>query len=203
MKNLAKLLSLILALALVFALVGCESSNDDDDDDDSKPSSGAVDKDNDKDDDKDDSKSSKPSKEDKDDEDEKDSIVGEWRGVMPAEKDGYEMEFEIELTFNKNGKYLLVIDKDSMIEASIDVMEQNLEAEGIELDEYLEENDMTYDELYEYLETQFDESDTTVEGKYTFDGETFKIDNKKCEFELDGDTLTFVKDGSVIEVERA
>ena len=235
MKNLAKLLSLILALALVFALVGCEKSSDDDDDDDSKPSSGAVDKDNDKDDDKDDSKSSKPSKEDKDDEDEKDSIVGVWEaefemGDMVKEMLGDnelvdymsfdELNSVLVLEFDDDDNCTISYDLDSvedlydnMMDAIMDAcvarFEELADDADMTVDEYLEENGTSLDEIEEQMmeamprDNFVDQYSRLVEeSTYELDGDTIIIGGKN-EYEYTGKKIIAEIEGVRLEFKKA
>ena len=174
-KYLATLLSLILALAMVFSFVGCDKSSDDDDDD-SKPSSGAVDKDNDK---------------NKDDDDE-DSIVGDWEGTISAESEGVEVSYDIEVTFEKNGDYTMVIDKESFVDATIDALKEACESQGLDFDDYLElSGDSSEDEMREEGMKETTEEDLTEEGEYEFDGEKFILDDEETEFKLSGNKFEF------------
>ena len=113
-KYLASILSLILALAMVFTLVACGSdSSDDDDDDDNSSKSSSSQSSNDSSDesddesskeDKDDDASSKTSKPAKDDEEDTDSLVGDWEGTYYWEEDGETYDIDVYFTFYDNGE---------------------------------------------------------------------------------------------------
>lgn len=199
MKKLAKLLSLILALALVFALVGCESNNDDDDDDNSKPSSSTSSEKDDKDDDDDDDKTT-VSKVEADE----DSIVGDWEGTMYIVDDEIDLEARvgIYITFYSNGDYVMQPDVEDFVDYIIEETMGYYEAAGEDFDEYLEENG--YSSLDEFRDEGLEEMDGyEVEGTYEFDGDTFILDDEEVDFEFDGDEFIFETEGGTVKVERA
>ena len=162
-KYLATLLSLILALAMVFAFVGCDKDSKDDDKE--KSSAASVDE---------------------------NSIVGDWEGTISAESEGVEVSYDIEVTFENNGDYTMVIDKESFVDATIDALKEACESQGMDFDDYLEL--MGYsseDEMREEGMKETTEEDLTEEGEYEFDGEKFILDDEETEFKLSGNKFEF------------
>ena len=162
-KYLATLLSLILALAMVFAFVGCDKDSKDDDKE--KSSAASVDE---------------------------NSIVGDWEGTISAESEGVKVSYDIEVTFEDNGDYTMVIDKESFVDATIDALKEACESQGMDFDDYLEL--MGYsseDEMREEGMKETTEEDLTEEGEYEFDGEKFILDDEETEFKLSGNKFEF------------
>ena len=162
-KYLAAILSLVLALAMVFAFVGCDKDSKDDDKE--KSSAASVDE---------------------------NSIVGDWEGTISAESDGVKVSYDVEITFEDNGDYTMVVDKESFVDATIDALKDACEAQGVDFDEYLDE--MGYASVEEMREEgmkETTEEDLTEEGEYEFDGEKFILDDEETEFKLSGNKFEF------------
>ena len=205
-KYLASLLSLILALTLVFTLVGCGSDESNDDEEEEKTSQSQKDEDDDMppvEDSEDDEEETtkKPSK--KDDYDE-DSIDGDWEGTFVGEFSGMNVECDVEFSFD-DGEYAMVISKNGIEDAIRDLIEEMADEEGLDVDELAEEQG--YDSLDEYLEEYMDTIDTSdleTTGEYEFDGDTFVLDGEEVDFDYDGDTLFFnLEDVAEVSLERA
>lgn len=174
-KYLATLLSLILALAMVFAFVGCDKDSKDDDKE--KSSAASVDE---------------------------NSIVGDWEGTISAESEGVEVSYDIEVTFENNGDYTMVIDKESFVDATIDALKEACESQGLDFDDYLELSGYSSeDEMREEGMKETTEEDLTEEGEYEFDGEKFILDDEETEFKLSGNKFEFSdEDGAKCVLKR-
>ena len=190
MKNLSKLMALLLSLLMILSLfAACGDDKKDDDDKEDTSVSDEKDKDDkDEDEDKEDKKDKNNKKDDEDeDEDEDDSasaedmLIGEW--VYEDEIDG--VTYVVNFSFAKDGTFETSLDENSyefvidqaLEETMADVTDEEIEEEGFtsrkEAEEYVRE--MLMEELsYEDIAAEFEMSG---------------------EWELDGDTLTIEIDG--------
>ncbi len=210
MKNIKKILALLLALAMVFTLCACGYDADDDDDDDDKGSKvHASDKDKSKDKDK------KVSAEE--------LIVGDWETeinmIDAMEMMGYEgfdelteyfdfgkIDYVMVFSFDEDGEYELHMTADADVlkkvlrDGMVKLLEESLE--GYTIADAAAEEGMTEDELLDALiEQSFGDIDDMVNfnsysGTYEIDGDKLILDGEEDSydvFEVDEDELTFVK----------
>ena len=181
-KYLASILSLIMALAMVFSFVGCNTS-DDDDDDSSSPSTSETGKNN-----NDDKKKPTTTKDDEEEDDELSSVVGDWVAEidiadMVLEKlnssgdanvttmleyvdfNGLNMVFY--LSFDKKGNCEIYLDDnciddmvddlvDKMLDGIIDMYADIFESQGKSLDEELEAQGMTRAQFKKMMAEEMD-----------------------------------------------
>ena len=224
-KYVVSILALVMALAMMFSLVGCDlfSKDDDKDDDDKKPKASAVDK------------------EDEEEEVNYD-VVGEWEAkvdisdmVIEEIESTPEMEEFLEyvdfdtmnmvfnLTFDEDGTYEIEFDQssiddiadtmlDNILDGAVEFLKVELEKEDIDFDEFLEESDMTVSDVKEMLldemgitaddikdmmgELEFEET-----GEYELDGKILEIDGDEVEF--DGNKIIVESEGIEFVFKRA
>ncbi len=215
MKNVKKLLALLLALAMLFAFCACSNSNDKDDDkDDKKEGTSQSDKEKDDNGDKNDN-------DDKDDKLTESKLEGEWEATLDiaaiASMMGDEVTVFDELGIQLNKCTLDIVFEDGeatlkmdgMVDWYVEVMEDVIDwcyegdnmleyvaammsTEGVEytvedLEAMLAEEGMTVDDL---LDEYFGEMDLDELAEEMAD----LMSDETMEYELDGDELIFEDD---------
>ena len=200
MKMFAKILCLIMALAM---MVSCFAACGDDKKEETKDGASVSDKEdkNDKeeeDEDEDEKPSKKPSSDDPED-----LIIGEWSGkadIGTASGAGFKFNSKISVEFKKNGEFVIKYDEDDFMEYTIKYYELQMEEGGKTEEDFEEEYGMS---LEEYIEENFNADACVVEGEYEFDGDELFMNGEEEEYEFkDEDNLVLIENGTKIKLKR-
>lgn len=200
MKMFAKILCLIMALAM---MVSCFAACGDDKKEETKEDTSVSDKEdkNDK-EDIDDEDEEEEEEDEEDYEDDAERIIGKWdgkvdlSGVIGSDIDLISVKAE----FKKSGKYAFEIDEDEYKDALIKAIKAGLKEEDMTEDDFEEENGMSVEE---YVEEGMSSTSLDVEGTYEIDGNDITFDVGEGTFEFDGDDeFTLDWDGEIYTFKR-
>ena len=190
-KWLLALLSMMMVLTMLFSFAACGDDkapvNDDDDDEEETSVTTTTVADD------DDTTTTTTAAKKEETKDEEATVVGTWETELDAAMlseifEGETIKMTIE--FKKNGKYIQSFDLEKALELSA-------MAQDCTVEEFLEEQGMTEDEAYAYLEENM-----TIEGTYTFEDGELTMNDEVEEYELDGDTLTLIEEGGTFVMTR-
>ena len=200
MKMFAKILCLIMALAM---MVSCFAACGDDKKEETKDGASVSDKEdkNDKeeeDEDEDEKPSKKPSSDDPED-----LIIGEWSGKADmSESIGTDSKaiVKVNIEFKKDGTYVLEFNKKDYKKVMLEAMEAALDEQGYTEEKFKEESGMT---LEEYVEDTMETVELSGEGEYEIDGDVITIEGEDGEYEFSGkNKLTIDCNGLVMDLKR-
>lgn len=203
MKMFAKILCLIMALAM---MVSCFAACGDDKKEEPKDGASVSDKEdkNDKVDiDDEDEEEEEEEEESSSSKDPEDLIIGEWSGKADmSESIGTDSEaiVKVNIEFKKDGTYVLEFNKKDYKKVMLEAMEAALDEQGYTEKEFEEESGMT---LEEYVEDTMETVELSGEGEYEIDGDVITIEGEEGEYEFSGkNKLTIDCNGLVMELKR-
>lgn len=203
MKMFAKILCLIMALAM---MVSCFAACGDDKKEETKGGASVSDKED---------KNDKVDIDDEDEEDEdeedesssskdpEDLILGEWSGKADmSESIGTDSKaiVKVNIEFKKDGTYVLEFNKKDYKKVMLEAMEAALDEQGYTEEKFEEESGMT---LEEYVEDTMKTVELSGEGEYEIDGDVITIEGEDGEYEFSGkNKLTIDCNGLVMDLKR-